>query len=238
MLSIAIVEDDAKALGVLKSHISAYMKDFPQDFRVFCYQDGHSFLNDAQLGFDIVFMDIELPTLNGMDAARRFRESDMNAVIIFVTNMAQYAIKGYEVNALDYVLKPISYQNFVFKFAKAIKIANSKESFEISIAQAKTMIRILAKDLMYVEVSDHKLIYHTISHPIVAYGSLSELEERLKPAHFIRSNHCFLVNPKYIFMIHGNELHLKNGEHLQISRPRKKAVMIHFANWLGEGNTL
>jgi DNA-binding LytR/AlgR family response regulator len=236
MINIAIVEDDDSAALVLRDYLTYYQEKNDIQFDVKRFNDALSFLSDRRVLYDIIFMDIELPNLNGMDAALKLREFDKQSVLIFVTNMAQFAVKGYEADALDFMVKPISYQDFSLKIAKAINIVRSNADIELVIARMDGFLRLSARKIIYIEVTGHKLSYHTIDGEIVASGSLSKLEAKLKPNNFMRCNSCYLVNPKYIQSVQGYDLLMSNGDVLKISRPRKKQFMTDLANWLGQGN--
>lgn len=133
MIEIAMVEDEAEAADLLRSYIDRYSKENEKMFAVTRYDSAIAFLTDYKPKFDLIFMDIELPDLNGMEASRKLREIDRTTALIFVTNMAQFAIKGYEVEALDFVVKPVSYYNFALKMQKAIDRIESNREREIHI---------------------------------------------------------------------------------------------------------
>lgn len=109
MIRIAIVEDET----VYKEQLIEYLKEFEQErsetLKIDTFSDGDEIVENYQAQFDIILMDIQMNFMDGMSAAEEIRKIDSEVVIIFITNLAQYAIKGYEVDALDYILKPISY---------------------------------------------------------------------------------------------------------------------------------
>lgn len=109
MIRIAIVEDDRHDREALKKCLNRYEKENQVKFSVTEFQDGEDIVTDYTASYDLIILDIEMAFLNGMKAAEKIRELDTNVIIIFITNMPQYAIQGYKVNALDYILKPISY---------------------------------------------------------------------------------------------------------------------------------
>ena|SRR5690554_6007566 len=119
---------------------------------------------------------------------------------------------------------------------KAIKLISSNIGIELVITQRDKLIRVKSKDIIYIEVADHKLTYHTQKDKIIDYGSLTNLEKTLKPNNFMRCNACYLVNPKYIDYVEGFFVYMKNGDALKISRPRKKKFMLDLTEWLGKGN--
>lgn len=236
MYNIAILEDDASAAKSLQYILNTYASKNNVAFNVKVYTNAEMFLADTKTSYDIAFMDVELPGMNGMDAAFRLRETDKHVIIIFVTNMAQYAVKGYEVNALYYIIKPINYQNVSFKLQKALNLLATNAESTLVLRQPNGLARISTRNLVYVEISNHKLMYHTDTGIFTAYGSLSDVEQELKDYGFFRCNSCYLVNAKYISSVSGLSVILHDGTQLQISHPRKKQFLIDLGTWLGDGN--
>ncbi|MBP5373052.1 MAG: response regulator transcription factor [Clostridia bacterium] len=236
MIKIAIVEDNKKEQQRLLSNLERYGVDNHLNLRFFLYGDAITFLEERGI-FDIVFMDIMLPNMTGMEAAQRLREYDKQVVLIFVTTMAQFAIKGYEVEALDYIIKPVKYDRLTMKLQKAIKVIQSNEGGELTINDPSGIVKCSTAEVMYVEVHGHKLKYHTTEKIYEEYRSLTELEKVLKVYDFMRCNACFLVNPQFIKKVNGKELTvlLFNGEELRISQPRRKSFIGELTNWLGQG---
>lgn len=111
LFSIAIVEDNDMEAQVLKEYLQRYASEMDSTIEIVRFNSGFKFLDGYKAKYDAVFMDIEMPDMDGMTAARKLRTYDKNIAIIFVTNMAKYAINGYEVDALDYFLKPVHYSD-------------------------------------------------------------------------------------------------------------------------------
>lgn len=236
MINVAIVEDNNIEASQLAGYLERYQKEHNFKMDIIHFKDADSFLINYRQGYDIIFMDIELPNINGMDAAVKIREYDKKVFLIFVTNMAQFAVKGYQVDALDYIIKPATYQSFVFSLEKALRLIRLNDDTIITVPQSDGIRRIFSRDVIYIEVADHKLSYHTEREIIYGFGSLSALEERLKAEHFMRCNSCYLINPKYIESVSGYTVRMKNGDSLKISKPRKKKFMLELTEWLGQGN--
>lgn len=110
MLRVAIVDDDAKFQKQLKEFITRFFQYDTGQFCVRCYCDGVTFLSEYQGDFDIVIIDIMMPLMNGIEVAHKIREQDKNVLVMFITGTADFAIRGYEVSAVDYILKPLSYE--------------------------------------------------------------------------------------------------------------------------------
>lgn len=171
-----------------------------------------------------------------MDAAALLRRVDQSVSLIFVTNMAQFAVKGYEVDAFDFVVKPVSYANFVLKIHRLLSKLAARREEEVLVTQSDHMIRLSASQIKYIEISGHRMVYHTTGGEVSAYGNLKEVEAALDPAMFARCNSCYLVNLNYVQAIQGYTV-LVGGESLQISRPRRRAFAQALNDYLGGGIT-
>lgn len=236
MIKIAIVEDEDSEAETLLRCLGTYEKEIGEKFSFTRFYDAVSFLG-TDVSFDIVFLDIMLPGMTGMDAAAKLREKDRKVVIIFVTTLAQFAVKGYEVDALDYIIKPVSYDRLTLKMQKAVGTVRSNAARPIVINSTDGVMKITSDNVIYVEVRGHKLLWHTRRGVFGEYASLSSVEKVLKEHSFMRCNSCYLVNPKFIERVNGSELTviLINGEELKISQPRRKQFITELTNWLGQG---
>lgn len=236
MVRVAIVEDDEKEANTLLNCIERYMAENQRELICKRFTDAETFL-DEHTAFDMAFLDIMLPNKTGMEAAFELRRQNADIVIIFVTTMAQFAVKGYEVNALDYILKPVTYERFTLKMQKAVEIIKAKSSQFIVVNDPDGIVKISSGEVLYIEVSGHKLTWHTTNGNYSEYGSLSDVETMLKNHNFMRCNSCFLVNPEYIARVNNIEqsVILVNGEELKISQPKRKKFLTELTNWLGQG---
>ena len=138
--------------------------------------------------------------------------------------------KGYEVDAVAYLIKPVQYYDFALKFKKAIDIYSLNENKDFSVKTAKGPCRISTSKLMFVEVIRHRLYYHLVEEILEVTGTIAKAEDELKEFGFLRCNQCYLINPSFISKIQGLEVVVGN-ETLLISRPRKKSFMEELAKW-------
>ncbi|MFC4323700.1 LytR/AlgR family response regulator transcription factor [Litchfieldia salsa] len=238
MIRIAIVEDDEKEASILEKFINQYGETSKVSFHIELIKDAIHLLDHYNPVYDIIFMDIEMPHLNGMEAAVRLRELDNVVTLIFVTNMAKYAVKGYEVDALDFIVKPVRYSTFSMKFKKALAKISSNKDINIVVSRKGGIVCLTSRQMIYIEVVGHRLIYHLSDHTVEGFGSLSDLEKQLQTCNFLRCNSCYLINPQYISHVQGYTVTMTNGDELQISRPRKKQFMAQLADLLGEGKDM
>ena len=235
MGKLAIVEDTAEERAALVSCLETYRRKMHENISWICFENAYDFLESRE-HFDIVFFDIMLPGMNGMEAAEKLREYDSDIIIVFTTNMTSFAVKSYEVDALDYILKPISYERVEFKLTKALNLIRARGETSVTINNEDgKMIRISSGQIYYVEVTGHKLAYYTEKGVFCEKGSLSQLSEVLEHYNFARCNACYLVNLRYIFAVDGYFLEMKNGDRLKISQPKKKEFVGKLANYMGQG---
>ena len=236
MRNIAIVEDEDDAAKQLLSYIDRYAATYSQQYHAVRFHSAEDFLADYKAIYAVVFMDIQMAGINGMDAAEQLRKVDKTVSIIFISNLVQYAQKGYEVDAVSFLVKPVSYFDFSLKFRKALDIYVMNEERSITIKHRSGLFRFSTDKLMYVEIIAHRLYYHLIDGDIEMTGVLSEVERELSEYGFLRCNNCYLVNPKFIVSVQGSEVQVGN-KMLQISRPRRAAFLAGLANWYaGQGN--
>ncbi len=226
VVHVAIVEDEAVHQKTLKEYLDRYAKENSTAFHIDVFPNPILLLENYKPVYDLIFMDIQMPDINGMETARRLRAVDQNVLLIFVTSLAQYAIEGYEVAAMDYILKPVQYFSFAMKLTKVIWRINADAGNAVKIANNSGSSRLRLLDILYIEISGHTITYHTLDGGSVSgTGTLSEVEERLQGKQFARCNSCYLVNLQYVGNVKGYRLLLKDGTELQISQPRKKGFM-------------
>lgn len=234
MIRIAIVEDEASASSQLVQYIERYCEKSGILHEVKIFDNPVSFLDAYKVDFDVIFLDIMMPDMDGIRAAHKVRERDGEVPIIFVTNMRQFAIKGYEVGALDFIVKPVSYYGFEIAFRKALRAIAQRQEAQVTVFVRGGAKRVAVSDLRYVEVSLHRLIYHLIEESVETGGNLKDVEQALYPLGFRRCNHCYIVNMRYVTEIRENSVILGPGaEELQVSRSKKKAFLGELSKYWG-----
>lgn len=226
MQKIAIVEDNDFDFNSLSSLIKNFYRD-DNLFSITRFVSGKDFLDNYNLNFDIIFMDIDMPQVNGIIASESLREKDKSVILIFVTNLKQYALFGYKVDALDYLLKPLNETKFNILMSKAINRISLNFSKDIQILNGKNIYRVKENDIFYLESLDHYVLYHTKDEEIKVFGSLKEEIKKLDSTHFEFCNNCFYVNLDNVLKIDKDFVYIGNKK-LQISRRKK----VNFLNRL------
>lgn len=237
MVKVAIVEDD----GMYALQLSEYLCQFSREngieiiFDVFT--DGAILVERYNRDYDIIIMDIEMPLLDGMGAAEEIRKFDDEVIILFVTNVAQYAIKGYAVGALDYVLKPISYFAFSQSLNKAIARARKAAVHYITVRMNRGIQKLNVVDIKYIESRDHQLIYHTLSGDVITSGTIKNAEADLRGAHFAKGNRGCLINLRHVDSVRGGSRDgyaIVDGEHVPLSRSNKEKFEAALVSYISE----
>ncbi len=230
-MNIAIVDDEQQVRNTLKDYIAQFAADAGMKMDVTEFASGDDFLENYSPMLDIVIFDIDMPGTNGMDTARLIREKDQRITIIFITNVAQYAINGYEVDAVDYIIKPIGYYEFSMKFHRTVAKAAQKKEHMLMIETVDGYFKVRVSKINYVEVMSHYLYIHTADRTFKMRGSIGEQEEALKPYNFVRVHKSYLVNMANIRETSGKEI-LVGGEQVPIARGYKDKFMTEYMQYL------
>ncbi|KFI44995.1 two component transcriptional regulator, LytTR family [Bifidobacterium bohemicum] len=234
-IRLAVVEDEPAACRHILDYLDRYQHENDVKFTVSTFDDGEKIVENYRPIYDILLLDIEMKHMDGMEAARRIRKLDEGVVIVFITNASQYAINGYEVQALSYLLKPVPYFDFSHELTRSVQMVQQRtdESMLFEIGTQRTRVEL--KSILYIESIRHTIIVHTVNGKISITSTLKELEEQLGGHDFFRSNSCYLVNLYHVAGVEGQDCVMDNGERLKISRPRKKGFMTALANCINGG---
>ena len=233
MVRIALVEDDPIYRNQLKEYLARYEKESAEKIRITTFTDGDEIAIGYRAEYDIILMDIEMNYMDGMTAAEEIRRLDPEVVIIFITNSPQYAIKGYAVNALDYVLKPLYYYAFSQCINRASGRMQNRTKRFLYVSSKNGSQKLDCSRIYFMEVQGHDLAYHTADGVVTAIGTMKDVEEALDNRAFFRCNRCYLVNLEHVDGIRDEEA-IVGGEPVQISRSRKKAFLDALNNYFGE----
>lgn len=233
MIQVAVVDDDLNYCHEYIEYIQRYAKEHREAISVQEFHDGEDILDNYNAKFDIILMDIDMRFVNGMDAAAKIRENDSKVIIIFMTNLPQYAMEGYKVDALDYVLKPVNYSDFSQRLTRAISKMQRRQTKYFLVPVRGGASRIDLARLMYVEVQNHDLIYHMSEENIQTRGTMRDVESRLTEEGFFRCSNCYLVNLAYVEGIVGNDIQIGNSV-IAVSRSRRKELLNALNNYFSE----
>lgn len=213
-------------------YVKRYFTEKPQPFETDVFEDGIDFISDYGGGYDLVLMDIAMPHMNGLEAAKRLREADREVCLVFVTTLAQYAIRGYEVNAFDFLVKPVSYELFRIKMDRICEHVGRKRGESFTVQSAGMMKKVPLDRIYYVESVKHYLFFHTADGELKMRGSLSEIDEFFRGNGFAGVNRSLLVNLMHVDGYDAQEVSVA-GEKLPLSRVYKTDFLNALTRYVG-----
>ena len=232
MYHIAIVEDESIFSDQLQEFMKKYQEEYNVSFKLSIFKDGAEILEGYEKIYDIILLDIEMPKVNGMDAAIEIRKTDSDVVLMFITNLTNYAIRGYEVGAFDYIVKPLSYYTFSMKITRALKRVKQKEKQQILLKLSEGVKLLGIHQIYYIEVQNRMLHYHTNEGEYVIRGTMKSIEEKLSSLPFVKCNHWYLVNLMHVKETQKNIVVVGPYE-LEISRRNRNTFLKALTEYIG-----
>ena len=233
-MHIAIVEDDQATRAQLVSYIDRYFDGETRFYRIDEFTDGLEILDEYRADYDLILLDIQMAHMDGLKTAQEIRKADENVYLVFITNLANYAIKGYSVNALDFVLKPVNYLMLEPILQRVEKLLARRASKYVTFPTEQGLVRLSVDQVYFVETDGHTVLIHTEREVYRMRETMKEMERQLTPLGFYRCNNCYLVNMSRLERVEKNVVRIA-GQELSISRPRYKGFMDALADFIGGG---
>lgn len=235
MLQVAVLEDEQESRVQIKRCLERYQAENHAEWDMDYFSSGAELLFSGASGYDMLLMDIEMPQMSGIEVARRVRREDQHVAIVFITNMANYALQGYEVEAMDFIVKPYTYEVFQFRMDRVVhRVERKKSNRAVLLTSNDQVYRVLLSELLYVEVAQHTLIYHTEQGEIAVRGSMREAEKALMPYGFCKCSQSYLIHLRFVTRVKDDEVFL-NKERIHISRGSKKELIRALAEYTANG---
>ena len=230
---VLVVEDDDEAAATLAAHLDRFGAE--KDVRFLVTRLATAFELPSAEAVDLIFMDIDLPGINGMEAAQLLREENATTPLIFVTNLAQYAVKGYQVDALDFMVKPVGYGDFAMRMGRALKAMEKNATHTMALPTSAGTRVVDVRDIVFVELEKHNLLYHVagLAQPLRRRGSISGAREELPQGLFITVSQGCLASMAHVSAVLADSLQMDDGTTLYFSRSRKKPCLETLARYFG-----
>lgn len=233
MLSIALCEDNSFQREELKNNLSKVLDEIGVEYKLLTFEIGEDLLREYPEKLDVLFLDIQMGELTGMDTARKVREYDDKVEIIFITALWDYIQKGYEVRAFRYLIKPVKFKELQEQVTACIENILHKRYTYITIKDKNNVLKIRTEDILFLETFERKVIIHTNSQDYIVKMSMNKLEKELTNKGFFRCHTSYIVNLIKIEEIKKDYL-LINKFTLPVSKHRMKNLKLRLTSLLGD----
>jgi DNA-binding LytR/AlgR family response regulator len=237
-MKIGICDDEEYVLLLLEEYINRYSKKFGIRFGLVKFNSGEEIWDYIECDnyFDIIFLDIQMNGINGIDTAHKIRKKDTNVKIFFLTSIIKYALEGYRVKAERYFIKPLKYSRFEKELNNVIRLIEVEKNRFFIEKNDNGIFKIMLSDIVYIETIGRNTMIHTTSKNIISYRNMKQHEESLDDC-FYRCHRAFIVNLTYVSSIIDNTVSLNNNEDIPLSKYRKKdfkeALLDYYGDKLG-----
>jgi len=236
MLRIALCDDERSELDRLKKLIEDFFAKRGEPFAVSAFSSGQDLLAGLDAGYDVIFLDVYIGLDNGMDVARRIRERDRSCAIIFATNSKAHAVRGYGVQALQYLIKPVTASALSEALELALEELSSRVKRAVQLQNRQGAFRVTLDDLVFAESSARILTVHTRAQgELTCYQKLDDLEGSCPESRFFRCHKSYLVNLDYVQAVANGKFLLADGREIPISVSLAKAKEAFAINLAGLG---
>lgn len=234
MIHIAICDDEKDFVSYLNKLLNQYAAETGEEIKVTAYYDGMELIEKYDTTIDLIFLDIQMRLVNGLQAAGRIRQMDEKVSIIFLTTLSQYGLEGYKYQATNYIIKPLKYVRLKSEMDGWLKKHRKDNSPALVIVNDTGKYKIALKSISHIETFNRNLLLHTEQENIICYKSMKDMEQELQGKGFIRCHTSYIVNLFYVKGVNKLEIELITGEIIPISQPKRKMFMEKLAEYWGD----
>jgi DNA-binding LytR/AlgR family response regulator len=231
-MRIAIVEDVQAESELLEGLLKQYFLRENIKVEISIYNSGEDFLAGWPMEVDLAFLDIQMGGWNGIQVAAKIRETNERVIIIFITNNPQYSLAGYSVEALDYLIKPVTPELLDRLLPKAIRKLGDSERTRLTIHNCEGYFVINLGDVNYIELENRRMMIHTKTDVVSCQGTMQSMEEQL-PKTFFRCHSAFLINLLAVECLKGQDV-IIGGKLIPISKHRRSEFIRSLTECIGD----
>lgn len=233
-MNITVCDDEEGTRIQLRTYLERYEKEKDEKLNVQFFVSGEELLEKYPSEMDILLLDIRMYQISGMDIARHIRQFDDDLCIIFISNMTQYALEGYQVHAFNFLVKPFDYRVFEKELSLACRKIERRKSGSISVKNDSGVFQVCIRDIVYVETLDHKLLIHLKDKEVICYISMGQLEKRLTGKDFFRCHQSFLIHLPFVEELQKDSVRIAGGAEIPVSRHRRRELIQAMTKYAGE----
>ena len=234
MLNIVICDDEPLFVNELTKLLERYAEETATEVRFSVFYDGQDLIDDYPIEAELIFLDIQMKKMNGLETAKEIRKINPQVGLIFLTSLVEHAIEGYNYNALNYLLKPINYLRLKTELDKWQTTWKNEKNDSIVVMNDEGQFKIALKELSHIETFNRKVMLHVGTDTILSYKRMKNFELELEMHPFVRCHASFIVNLNYIKRVEKLTIILTTGEEIPISQLKRKAVMKNLADHWGK----
>ena len=233
MYKIAVCDDSPIILRQLAQYFEQLQKELPEPIAPCYYTSAEELLSHMAPDTDLLLLDIQMSGMNGMACAKLLRQREMELPIIFITNMLDFALEGYEVHAFAFLPKPVTYDVFSRTLREAFEKLSQNKPKNILLNTGEGILALDISKLIYVEVYQHKCSFVMTDERADATVQLAAVEPLLLPHGFFRCHRSYLVGYEQITHIGADSLTMKNGDSIPLSKHRRKEFLDCYSHYMG-----
>jgi DNA-binding LytR/AlgR family response regulator len=231
IMQIAIVDDLKNERDLLSSYIARYCQENNISLKLASFACGEEIIAAKNTPFDIIFLDIYMPGLSGLETAKEIRKEDTACLLVFSTTSPDFAVKSFRVRAFDYLVKPYEYAQLAEIMALAEKALN-KSSRYIEVKESREMVKILIRDILYADYDNHYIQIHTKDNIIKTYLAFQDFSPLLlKYPQFLNCYRNCIINMDSVASLYENDFLLTSGERIPITREKRSEIRQFYADY-------
>lgn len=233
MYRIGVAEDEAPMREQLREYLMRYAAKRQLVCKADFYESADALLEAFEGQYDLLFLDVQMAGTDGMEAARRIRTKDELVIIVFITGFVQYAVEGYSVNAMSFMVKPLRYEAFADSLGQALQRVERMRPTLIRVKTDRGMAQLMVDDILYVETVARRLLIHTPRGEYSCWETMQDMEAMLPRERFFRTHKAYLVNLSQVENVNADGMiRLKQGMVLLSRRKRREFMeaLLHYAS--------
>lgn len=233
MWKLIICDDEPDMCAHLRELLDRFSEECGIRFQTEECHSGKELLDSLTIDTDIVLLDIRMEPMSGMQAARAIREKNHDVCIIFITTMTQYAMEGYSVHAFGFIKKPVRYAQFRLQMLDSVRLLKSRVHETIMLKTGGQTYNPDIRTIQYFEIFGHDIHVVLEDGGFTFYGTLTDIEKELSEKYFYRCHKSYLINLRFVSQILSNEVILRDGKRIPVSKYRRKGLLDSFAKYMG-----
>ncbi|MFA9377723.1 MAG: LytR/AlgR family response regulator transcription factor [Lachnotalea sp.] len=221
-INVAICDDNTMFCTQLNNFIERFNEEYNTNCEVEIFNSGFELLCQYTDEFKIIILDIEMEGINGIETALEIRKKNQKVIIWFLSVSTSYIMEGYKAEAYRYLIKPLSYEEFLKEFCASIKWMEEKYYSSIVVEYKNKTYYLDSNDILFIEVFGHNLIYHLMNEAVTGKDTMNNIEIELQKFNFLRIHRSYLINLKKVKTFSKTEVVMLNNKRIPISKYKEK----------------